>query len=174
MSRPLLNKNLANPPFGSALPAIPSLDVVTDRELFYVRFHSRNALGWRLNKMATQFDYDYSDGSSSARRPTCCSSTTNVRGQEPWNEQRLLTRRLAERRKMNERESIHLNLADFVVAVERVLDRRLCMLPAAACFLRRRPASMGSANLVVHAANFVAPPSPNQLPSAAHSCSRGG
>ena len=60
MSRPLLNKNLANPPFGSALPAIPSLDVVTDRELFYVRFHSRNALGWRLNKMATQFDYDYS------------------------------------------------------------------------------------------------------------------
>ena len=76
MSRPLLNKNLANPPFGSALPAIPSLDVVPDRELFYVRFHSRNALGWRLNKMATQFDYDYSDGSSSARRPTCCSSTT--------------------------------------------------------------------------------------------------
>jgi hypothetical protein len=98
----------------------------------------------------------------------------HVRGQEPWNAQRLLTRRLAERREMNERESIHLNLADFVVAVERVLDRRLCMLPAAACFLLPRPASMGSANLVVHAANFVAPPSPNQLPSAAHSCSRGG
>jgi uncharacterized protein YecE (DUF72 family) len=45
------------------LPGLfPSLDVVTNPELFYVRFHGRNALGWRAGKMATQFDYDYSDG----------------------------------------------------------------------------------------------------------------
>jgi hypothetical protein len=70
---------------------------------------------------------------------------------------------------MNERESIHLNLADFVVAVERVLDGRLCMLPRAPCFLRPRPASLGSTRLVVHAENFVVPPLPNRLPSAASS-----
>lgn len=45
------------------LPGLfPSLDVVTNPDLFYVRFHGRNALGWRAGKMATQFDYDYSDG----------------------------------------------------------------------------------------------------------------
>ena len=70
---------------------------------------------------------------------------------------------------MNERESIQLNLADFVVAVERVLDRRLCMLPAAGYFFRHRPTSMASASLAVHAANFVAPRSPDRLPSAASS-----
>jgi hypothetical protein len=75
---------------------------------------------------------------------------------------------------MNERESIQLNLADFLVAVERVLDGCLSMLPSAAYFLRPRPASLGSTSLVVHDANLVAPRSPNRLPSAAHGCSRGG
>jgi hypothetical protein len=70
---------------------------------------------------------------------------------------------------MNGRESIHLSLADFVVAVERVLDRRLCMLPAAAYFLRRQPTSVASGSLVVHAENFVAPRSPDRLPSGASS-----
>jgi uncharacterized protein YecE (DUF72 family) len=43
----------------------PALDIVTNPALVYVRFHGRTALGWRLNKMATRFDYDYSDGEMS-------------------------------------------------------------------------------------------------------------
>jgi hypothetical protein len=76
---------------------------------------------------------------------------------------------LADGRKMNTQEMIHLSLADFVVAIARVLDGRMCMLPTAASFLRRRPASLGGTSLVVHAENFVAPRSPDRLPSAASS-----
>lgn len=44
------------------LPGLfPALDVVTHAGLFYVRFHGRNAKGWRAGKMQLQFDYDYSD-----------------------------------------------------------------------------------------------------------------
>jgi len=44
------------------LPGLfPALDVVTHADLFYVRFHGRNAKGWRSGKMQLQFDYDYSD-----------------------------------------------------------------------------------------------------------------
>ena len=44
------------------LPGLfPSLDVVTNPDLFYVRFHGRNAKGWRTGNMQQQFDYDYSD-----------------------------------------------------------------------------------------------------------------
>jgi uncharacterized protein YecE (DUF72 family) len=39
----------------------PSLDVVTNPDLFYVRFHGRNAKGWRSGNMQRQFDYSYSD-----------------------------------------------------------------------------------------------------------------
>lgn len=39
----------------------PVLDVVTHSDLFYIRFHGRNARGWRSGKMHLQFDYDYSD-----------------------------------------------------------------------------------------------------------------
>ena len=39
----------------------PSLDVVTNPGLFYIRFHGRNAKGWRSGTMQLQFDYDYSD-----------------------------------------------------------------------------------------------------------------
>ncbi len=39
----------------------PRLDVVTNPDLFYVRFHGRNAAGWRSGNMQQQFDYDYSD-----------------------------------------------------------------------------------------------------------------
>ncbi len=37
----------------------PRLDVVTNPALFYVRFHGRNAGGWRSGNMQKQFDYDY-------------------------------------------------------------------------------------------------------------------
>jgi uncharacterized protein YecE (DUF72 family) len=39
----------------------PSLGVVTNPGLFYIRFHGRNAKGWRSGNMQLQFDYDYSD-----------------------------------------------------------------------------------------------------------------
>jgi len=38
----------------------PKLDVVTNPDLFYVRFHGRNARGWRSGNMQKQFDYLYS------------------------------------------------------------------------------------------------------------------
>ncbi len=42
------------------LPGLfPRLDVVTNPELFYIRFHGRNARGWRSGNMQQQFDYDY-------------------------------------------------------------------------------------------------------------------
>jgi len=44
------------------LPGLfPALDVVTSPDLFYVRFHGRNAKGWRSGNMQLQFDYNYSD-----------------------------------------------------------------------------------------------------------------
>ena len=44
------------------LPGLfPPLDVVTNPELFYIRFHGRNLRGWRSGNMQQQFDYDYSD-----------------------------------------------------------------------------------------------------------------
>ena len=42
------------------LPGLfPALDVVTNPDMFYVRFHGRNARGWRLGKKQIQFDYNY-------------------------------------------------------------------------------------------------------------------
>jgi uncharacterized protein YecE (DUF72 family) len=38
----------------------PALDVVTNPDLFYIRFHGRNRRGWRSGNMQKQFDYDYS------------------------------------------------------------------------------------------------------------------
>jgi len=44
------------------LPGLfPALEVVTNPRLFYVRFHGRNARGWRSGHMQKQFDYDYSE-----------------------------------------------------------------------------------------------------------------
>jgi len=44
------------------LPGLfPVLDVVTNPDFFYVRFHGRNAGGWRSGNMQKQFDYDYTD-----------------------------------------------------------------------------------------------------------------
>jgi uncharacterized protein YecE (DUF72 family) len=43
------------------LPGLfPALDVVTNPDMFYVRFHGRNAKGWRSGNMQLQFDYNYS------------------------------------------------------------------------------------------------------------------
>jgi uncharacterized protein YecE (DUF72 family) len=43
-----------------SLPGLfPRLDIVTNPEFFYVRFHGRNAGGWRSGTMQHQFDYDY-------------------------------------------------------------------------------------------------------------------
>ena len=45
-----------------SLPGLfPCLDVVTNPDLFYVRFHGRNARGWRSGNMQKQFDYSYAD-----------------------------------------------------------------------------------------------------------------
>lgn len=47
---------------GPDLPDLfPSLVLVTNPELFYVRFHGRNLSGWRAGKMQHQFNYSYSD-----------------------------------------------------------------------------------------------------------------
>jgi len=44
------------------LPGLfPALDVITNSDLIYIRFHGRNAKGWRSGKMSQQFDYTYSD-----------------------------------------------------------------------------------------------------------------
>ena len=44
------------------LPGLfPRLDIVTNPELFYIRFHGHNAKGWRSGNMQKQFDYDYAD-----------------------------------------------------------------------------------------------------------------
>ncbi|MCP4746294.1 MAG: DUF72 domain-containing protein [Desulfobacteraceae bacterium] len=37
----------------------PTVDRVTSPDLFYIRFHGRNARGWRSGNMQNQFDYDY-------------------------------------------------------------------------------------------------------------------
>lgn len=39
----------------------PPLAVVTNPDLFYLRFHGRNTLGWRSGNMQKQFDYRYSE-----------------------------------------------------------------------------------------------------------------
>jgi uncharacterized protein YecE (DUF72 family) len=45
-----------------SLPGLfPSLDIVTNPELFYIRFHGRNTRGWRSGGMQKQFDYFYTD-----------------------------------------------------------------------------------------------------------------
>ena len=44
------------------LPGLfPKLDVVTNPDLIYIRFHGRNAKGWRSGNMQKQFNYDYPD-----------------------------------------------------------------------------------------------------------------
>ncbi|BBO91087.1 DUF72 domain-containing protein [Desulfosarcina ovata] len=80
----------------------PPLCRVTSPDLFYVRFHGRNAGGWRSGKMQKQFDYDYSEaelaGWSRQHIPEMAQKATtgiiffnnHVRGQAPRNAQMLM------------------------------------------------------------------------------------
>ncbi len=40
----------------------PTLDVVTNPDLFYIRFHGRNLAGWNSGNIQQQFDYLYTSG----------------------------------------------------------------------------------------------------------------
>ncbi|WP_136809728.1 DUF72 domain-containing protein [Desulfosediminicola flagellatus] len=84
------------------LPGLfPTLDVVTNPDLFYVRFHGRNTRGWRSGNMQKKFDYDYSSEelqqwcqkwlapmTQRAERGVCYFNN-HVRAQAPKNAQRL-------------------------------------------------------------------------------------
>jgi len=79
----------------------PVLDVVTNPDLFYVRFHGRNAKGWRSGNMQLQFDYSYSDDElqawienkiepmSSRARKGAIFFNNHVRAQAPENAQKM-------------------------------------------------------------------------------------
>jgi len=80
----------------------PSLDVVTTPDLFYIRFHGRNARGWRSGNMQQQFDYNYADEQlyewiENRIAPMSRQAATgilffnnHVRGQAPRNARRML------------------------------------------------------------------------------------
>jgi uncharacterized protein YecE (DUF72 family) len=80
----------------------PPLAVVTNPDLFYIRFHGRNARGWRSGSMQSQFDYDYSHAElaqwSEAKIPDMARQTktgiiffnNHVRGQAPKNARMLM------------------------------------------------------------------------------------
>jgi uncharacterized protein YecE (DUF72 family) len=85
------------------LPGLfPPLDVVTNPDLFYVRFHGRNAKGWRSGNMQLQFDYSYSDDElrqwvenkiepmSARTRRGILFFNNHVRAQAPQNAQRMV------------------------------------------------------------------------------------
>lgn len=85
------------------LPGLfPKLDVVTNPDLFYVRFHGRNVRGWRSGNMQKQFDYDYTDGELSEwigeriekmalrTRAGVIFFNNHVRAQAPRNARRLI------------------------------------------------------------------------------------
>ncbi len=81
----------------------PPLDVVTNPELFYVRFHGRNAAGWRSGNMQKQFDYCYgmpelNDWAETRIAPMAGQSrrgllffNNHVRAQAPANARQLMT-----------------------------------------------------------------------------------
>lgn len=85
------------------LPGLfPFLNVVTNPDLFYVRFHGRNRTGWRSGNMQKKFNYDYSEGeltevcnkhllsmAGSARRGVIFFNN-HVRARAPENARRLL------------------------------------------------------------------------------------
>lgn len=80
----------------------PSLDVVTNPDLFYVRFHGRNTAGWLPSRLSHPFDYDYSDHELAgwiderlrrllgSARAGALFFNNHVRGQAPRNARRLL------------------------------------------------------------------------------------
>jgi uncharacterized protein YecE (DUF72 family) len=80
----------------------PALEMVTSSDFFYLRFHGRNAKGWRSGNMQQQFDYDYSDEElrqwTHARLPNMCAKAkkgfiffnNHVRAQAPKNAKQLI------------------------------------------------------------------------------------
>jgi len=86
------------------LPGLfPKLDIVTNPDLFYIRFHGRNARGWRSGNMQKQFDYDYEDWELKEWADTIKTNlmadaqaggiyfNNHVRGQAPKNALRLIS-----------------------------------------------------------------------------------
>jgi uncharacterized protein YecE (DUF72 family) len=86
-----------------ALPDLfPSQAIVTNPELFYIRFHGRNLAGWRSGNMQRQFDYDYSTKElqlwseqlipqmASKARAGAIFFNNHVRGQAPRNTRMLI------------------------------------------------------------------------------------
>lgn len=81
---------------------LPPLDVVTNPALFYVRFHGRNAAGWRTGNMQKKFDHDYTDDALTAwidgwitpmaeqARNGVLFFNNHVRGQAPRNARRMI------------------------------------------------------------------------------------
>jgi len=79
----------------------PTGNVVTNPDLFYIRFHGRNAKGWRSGNMQLQFDYNYTDEElngwvetniipmSSGTKRGLLFFNNHVRGQAPRNAERL-------------------------------------------------------------------------------------
>ncbi len=85
------------------LPGLfPALDVVTNPDLFYIRFHGKNASGWRSGNMQKQFDYNYTENElakwSQHKIPQMAQNAkkgiiffnNHVRGQAPDNARRLV------------------------------------------------------------------------------------
>ncbi len=80
----------------------PPLDIVTNPDLFYIRFHGRNARGWGSGKMQLQFDYDYTTAElqvwiAEKIVPMCQTARTgilffnnHVRAQAPANARKLV------------------------------------------------------------------------------------
>ena len=100
----------------------PPLDVVTNPHLFYVRFHGRNAAGWRSGNMQKQFDYRYGapelqEWAATRIAPMAARSrrglvffNNHVRAQAPANAQQLVAllaaQGLAEKPTWTDRSSI--------------------------------------------------------------------
>jgi uncharacterized protein YecE (DUF72 family) len=91
------------------LPGLfPPLNVATNPDFFYVRFHGRNARGWRSGHMQQKFDYNYAEGElrewverrieplARKTRQGLLFFNNHVRAQAPRNAQ-LLMKLLAER-----------------------------------------------------------------------------
>ena len=80
----------------------PRLDVITNPDLFYIRFHGRNSKGWRSGNMQKQFDYDYAHWELAQWAATIKTAmmqktasggiffNNHVRGQAPKNALRLI------------------------------------------------------------------------------------
>ena len=80
----------------------PTLAIATSPDLFYVRLHGRNAVGWRSGNMQKQFDYNYNADElaqwSRTRIPKMARLTktgiiffnNHVRGQAPTNARMLM------------------------------------------------------------------------------------